>query len=100
MALKQLFAQKERQAVQTPKNATSTARREAVERNRNDPLPIKDLSRDELIVCIRELESELGESLAVIDEYWGMVDLQVWLRGLEQLKKTGRRVPVPIPLIL
>lgn len=73
------------------------AETEAVsERRRTEPVPIKDLSRDELIACIRELESELGESSAVIDEYWGMVDLQVWLKGLEQLKNTGRRVPVPM----
>lgn len=60
------------------------------------PVPIKDLSRDELVACIRELEIELGETPAVIDEYWGMVDLQVWLRGLEQLKHTGRRTPVKL----
>ena len=58
------------------------------------PVPIKDLSRDELIACIRELESELDEPEGMIDEYWGRVDLQVWLRGLEQLKNTGRRVPI------
>ncbi len=44
---------------------------------------LQSLSRDELVICIRELENELGEPKAVIDEYWGMIDLQVWLKKLE-----------------
>lgn len=74
---------------------TPTDRRKDEERL-TTPVPIKDLSRDERIACIRELESELDEPEAVIDEHWGMVSLQVWLRGLEQLKRTGRRHPVPM----
>ena len=78
----------------TPEPVPSSVDRPSVSERLTTPVPIKDLSRDELIICIRELESELGEPEGMIDEYWGMVDLQVWLRGLGQLKKTGRRVPV------
>lgn len=79
----------------TESHLTSTDRRQDEERL-TTPVPIKDLSRDELIACIRELEIELGEPEGVIDEHWGMVDLQVWLKGLEPLRNTGRRHLVPM----
>lgn len=57
---------------------------------------VKEENTDDLIACIREMEIELGEPEGAIDVYWGMVDLQVWLRGLEQLQDKGRRHPVPL----
>jgi len=82
---------------ETPPASTVSERLPVVRhRTPTEPVPIKDLARDELIACIRELEAELDEPEGVIDEYWGMVDLQVWLRGLEQLRNTGRRHPVPM----
>ena len=60
--------------------------------HQTDPIPIKSLSRDELVICIRELENELGEPKAVIDEYWGMIDLQVWLKKLEAGKPVQIRL--------
>lgn len=71
----------------------STDRRKDEERL-TTPVPLKDLSQDELVTCIHELEKRTRLIPAVIDEHWGLVDLQVWLRGLEQLKRTGRQMPV------
>jgi hypothetical protein len=94
-----------------PKSASSFHE----DQKRNEPIPIKDLSRDELVICIRELESELGspreidglssvvsligvisrgEPPAVIDEYWGMMDLQVWLKKLEAHQRAGKPVQI------
>ena len=54
---------------------------------------IKDLSRDELVACIRELETEIHATPVVINEHWGDVDLRVELRALEAQAQVIRSHP-------
>lgn len=48
-----------------------------------EPIPDKDLSREELRVNIRELEHEINATPLAIDEFWSEVDLRIELRTLE-----------------
>ena len=61
-------------------------RSEAKEGKPNEPIPIKDLSREELVICIGELEAEMNATPVVIDEYWELTDLRITHGALEAQK--------------
>ncbi len=72
-------AKKEPQAAQTELDIDSPSKPQ----RRAEPIPHKDLSREELLVNIREIEWEINATPLAIDEFWGETDLRIELRALE-----------------
>ncbi|MCZ6680323.1 MAG: hypothetical protein O7E52_24090 [Candidatus Poribacteria bacterium] len=76
-----------------PKAAPTAPRAVSEPKRQTEPIPIKDLSREDLVAAIGELEAEINATPNVIDHHWGDVELRVELRALEAQAEVIRNTP-------